>query len=272
MTYCLENLKPDVLAKGLVGRKSMRIVGAGMLGPSTIRDKRNAELQHESDHSQGGAREDMCRKDLCLRRIGSTELSFDALSNTQAAKSGESNVDQAGGIEETTMRCMNLSTLQISSTQRASFNSLVVKNEMVIAQPKAKRLETEGRGLDPSTGQIEFGFLVGSTTGSGHAPGKVVITPSGDGGSAFGGKSIDPPKPQLPSRYVASVKLDTNSASLQMSAFVEEVMSHLQPLPGAQIEMTLEMQVNTPGGIDEQTARNVLENSAALKIVRPGLY
>jgi hypothetical protein len=71
---------------------------------------------------------------------------------------------------------------------------------------------------------------------------------------------------------VASVKLDPTRASLQMSAFVEEVMSHLQALPGAQIEMTLEVQVNAPGGIDEQTARIVLENSAALKVDKPGLY
>jgi hypothetical protein len=57
-----------------------------------------------------------------------------------------------------------------------------------------------------------------------------------------------------------------------MSTFVEEVMSHLQALPGVQIEMTLEVQVNAPAGIDEQTARIVLENSAALKVEKPGLY
>ena len=57
-----------------------------------------------------------------------------------------------------------------------------------------------------------------------------------------------------------------------MSALVEEVMSHLQALPDAQIQMTLEVQVNAPGGIDEQTALIVLENSAALKIDKTGLY
>lgn len=237
------------------------------------RGKLNADFQHKSDYSKWGARVEMCIKDLRLPRISSAELSFEALSNTQAVKSGASNVELAGLIKGATMRCMNLSTLQISSAQRASFNSHVDKNEMVIAQPKAKHLETERRRLDPLTGQIVSGFLVGGTTGSGHGPGKnVVITPSGAGGSAFGGEAIDPPKPHLPNRYVASVKLDPNRASLQMSAFVEEVMSHLQALPGAQIEMTLEVQVNAPGGIDEQTARIVLENSAALKIDKPGLY
>ena len=57
-----------------------------------------------------------------------------------------------------------------------------------------------------------------------------------------------------------------------MSAFMEEVMSHLQALPGVEIEMSLEVQANTSGGIDEQTARIVLENSAALNVEKPGLY
>ena len=43
-------------------------------------------------------------------------------------------------------------------------------------------------------------------------------------------------------------------------------------MPGAQIEMTLEMQLNAAGGIEEQTARIVLENSAQLKVDQPGLY
>jgi hypothetical protein len=36
--------------------------------------------------------------------------------------------------------------------------------------------------------------------------------------------------------------------------------------------MSLEVQVNAAGGIDEQTARIVLENSAQLKVDKPGLY
>jgi hypothetical protein len=36
--------------------------------------------------------------------------------------------------------------------------------------------------------------------------------------------------------------------------------------------MSLEVKVRAPGGIDEATARIVLENSAALKVDKPGLY
>ena len=53
---------------------------------------------------------------------------------------------------------------------------------------------------------------------------------------------------------------------------MEEVMSHLQALDGADVEMTLEAQVSAPAGIDEQTAPIVLENSVALKVENQGLY
>jgi hypothetical protein len=62
-------------------------------------------------------------------------------------------------------------------------------------------------------------------------------------------------------RHQASSSTQPTRASLLMRAFMEEVMSRLQAVPGAQIEMTLEVQVNAAGGIDEQTARIVLENS-----------
>jgi hypothetical protein len=62
-------------------------------------------------------------------------------------------------------------------------------------------------------------------------------------------------------RHQASSSTQPTRANPQMRAFMEEVMSRLQALPGAQIEMTLEVQVNTAGGIDENTAQIVLENS-----------
>jgi hypothetical protein len=70
----------------------------------------------------------------------------------------------------------------------------------------------------------------------------------------------------------ASVRLDSVTAGPQVGKFMDEVMSHLQALPGVNIEMTLEVQVRAPGGIDEAMARIVLENSAALKLEKPGLY
>ena len=77
---------------------------------------------------------------------------------------------------------------------------------------------------------------------------------------------------KTPQHLHASLRLDSVTAGPQVGKFLDEVMSHLQALPGVNIEMTLEVQVRAPGGIDEATARIVLENSAALKVEKPGLY
>jgi hypothetical protein len=153
-----------------------------------------------------------------------------------------------------------------SSTQPASLNTLIVKDEVALAQIEADRVKpVDPPPVKPGGGDEEGTRKPFSNEGTGSSrPGGVAPPPPPP--------PIAPPKPQLPTRYVASVKLDPTRASLQMSAFMEEVMSHLQALPGAQIEMTLEVQVNAAGGIDEQTARIVLENSAQLKVEKPGLY
>ena len=57
-----------------------------------------------------------------------------------------------------------------------------------------------------------------------------------------------------------------------MGDFLDEVMSHLQALPGADIDLSVEVHVKAPEGIDEATARIVLENSLSLKVDNPQIY
>ena len=71
---------------------------------------------------------------------------------------------------------------------------------------------------------------------------------------------------------MASLKLDPLRAGLQMGDFLDEVMSHLQALPGSETEMSLEVQVKVPDGIDDATARIVLENASSLKAEHPSIY
>ena len=51
-----------------------------------------------------------------------------------------------------------------------------------------------------------------------------------------------------------------------MGDFLDEVMSHLQALPGADVNLSLEVHVTVTQGIDDSTARIVLENSSSLKV------
>jgi hypothetical protein len=61
-------------------------------------------------------------------------------------------------------------------------------------------------------------------------------------------------------------------AGLQMGDFLDEVMSHLQALPGAEVNMSVEVQVKVPDGIDDATVRIVLENSRSLKANDSQIY
>jgi len=244
---------------------------AEQLGARTIRDKLNAFLWRERPHVEVRELVDWCRKYLYLPRITSDQVILIALTNPQASLSGEGTFHLADGFTPASSdgsagRYTVLRHQASSSTQPASLNTLIVKDEVALAQIEADRVKP----VDPPPFKPGGGDDVGT---------RKPFSNEGTGSSRTGGVAPPPPpplpapsKPQLPTRYVASVKLDPTRASLQMSAFMEEVMSHLQALPGAQIEMTLEVQVNAAGGIDEQTARIVLENSAQLKVEKPGLY
>jgi predicted AAA+ superfamily ATPase len=228
---------------------------ANQLGARAIRDKLNAFLWKERPHVEVRELVDWCRKYLYLPRIANDQVILDALVNPSAALTGETTFHLADSLDVGSGRYQGLRPQQESSTQPPSLNSLVVKDEVALAQFEAERLAAQ---QVPSTAPIVY-------RSTSNAPAAQSSTMAATPPSA-------PAKPALPTRYVASVKLDSTRASLQMSAFVEEVMSHLQALPGVQIKMTLEVQVNAPGGIDEQTARIVLENSATLKVDQPGLY
>jgi len=61
-------------------------------------------------------------------------------------------------------------------------------------------------------------------------------------------------------------------AGLQMGDFLDEVMSHLQALPGAEVNLSVEVKVKVMDGIDDATTRVVLENSRSLKAENPQIY
>jgi hypothetical protein len=245
------------------------------LGARRLRDDLNRFLWVEKPHVRVRDLVDWCRKYLYLPRVSSDQVILDALINSAAALSGESTFHLADSFDEASGRYSGLRAQQASSTQPSSLTGYIVKDEVALAQIEADQLASQ-------RAKEQAGSAAPSISTTGYNPSTVSDATPGVARQGFtsGGSTAtdtpaavsEPPKPQLPSRYVASVKLDPSRASLQMSAFVEEVMSHLQALPGAEIEMTLEVQVNAPGGIDEQTARIVLENSAALKIDKPGLY
>lgn len=228
------------------------------LGARVLRDKLNAFLWRDRPHVAVRELVDWCRKYLYLPRIASDQVILDALVNPSAALTGESTFYLADSWDESNGRYQGLRPQQASSNQLPSLNSLIVKEEVAKAQAPEPPISTSPTG--------------GETTGgnAGHRP-EILPNP----GNTVGGGIAPPPVPQQPTRkttFVASLKLDPMRAGLQMGDFLDEVMSHLQALPSAEVNLSVEVHVKVPEGIDDATARIVLENCRSLKVDNPQIY
>jgi hypothetical protein len=54
------------------------------------------------------------------------------------------------------------------------------------------------------------------------------------------------------------------------SRIADEVIAHLAGQLGAEVTVTLEIEVKLPGGVSDQTIRTVTENSRTLKFTNHG--
>jgi hypothetical protein len=66
-------------------------------------------------------------------------------------------------------------------------------------------------------------------------------------------------------RFHGSVSLDPARTGRDAGRIADEVLSHLTPLKGARVTVTLEIQAEAPDGVPENVARTVNENCKTLK-------
>lgn len=71
-------------------------------------------------------------------------------------------------------------------------------------------------------------------------------------------------------RFHGTVALDAERVGRDAGRIAEEVLVHLAALPGAEVSVTLEIEVRLPGGVGEQTVRIVSENAKTLKFSSQG--
>ncbi len=242
------------------------------LGARRLRDDLNRFLWTDKPHIAARDLVDWCRKYLYLPRVATDQVILDALVNPQAALTGEATFHLADGLDEGTGRYIGLRPQQDPNTGPATLKSLVVKDEVAPVQIEANRLAEEERKRQASKPEEVGGGGTGPGIVKPDVPKGGGHVPPAPGPTAPATPQPGPVAAKLPTTYTASVKLESVTAGPQVGKFLDEVMSHLQALPGVNIAMTLEVQVRAPGGIDEATARIVLENSAALKVEKPGLY
>lgn len=81
-----------------------------------------------------------------------------------------------------------------------------------------------------------------------------------------------PPVDLLPTQFQGTVLLSSDRPSRDMHKIVEAVIEHLTTIPGATVELKLEIDADIPNGIDKSKARTILENANTLgfidKVVR----
>lgn len=124
------------------------------------------------------------------------------------------------------------------------------------AQRQAENAVQTGSGTtSPASTQGGSSTYTGpaSGTGSGAQPQKI---------------HEDDSAPEAPknTRFYMSAQLDTTRIGRDVQRLVEEVINHLTSVDGAQVEMSLELNVKSPDGLSPQIVRTVSENCRTLRV------
>lgn len=130
--------------------------------------------------------------------------------------------------------------------------SVLVKPDVATAQFAA---EAQAAALAPATAGV---------------PGVPADTPAGAkrpaGGAAGPGPAVEPPPAaSQPHRFHGSVGLDPARLGRDAGKIAEEVLQHLSLLPGAKVEVTLEISAEAPGGVPDNVVRTVTANCRTLR-------
>jgi predicted AAA+ superfamily ATPase len=88
-------------------------------------------------------------------------------------------------------------------------------------------------------------------------------------GAAPGAESSAQPR-RLSRRFYGTVSLDPTRVGRDASRIADEVIAHLAGQVGAEVTVTLEIEVALPGGASDQAIRTVTENSRTLKFTSHG--
>lgn len=145
----------------------------------------------------------------------------------------------ADDFDEKNQRYRGLRTAQRVSIPDTDPRGLVVKPEVARKQIERSQQETHG------------GEATSTETGI-SAP-----SPSGQR------DQVRPPTP--PRRFHGSVELDPTRVGRDAGKVAEEVIAHLAALPGAKVQVTLEIEATVPAGVPDSVVRTVTENCRTLK-------
>ena len=131
--------------------------------------------------------------------------------------------------------------------------SVLVKPDVAVAQLKADAaVKTDsGHPQPPESPSIGQGSRASYTTPGGQTTGA--------------GPEIPPTEAAKPKRFYGTVNLDPIRTGPAAQRIIEEVVQHLAGLPGADVEVTMEIQAKVSDGVPDDVVRIVTENCRTLR-------
>ncbi|MBF0502329.1 MAG: ATP-binding protein [Candidatus Riflebacteria bacterium] len=147
-------------------------------------------------------------------------------------------------------------------------NALIVKREAAQAQQEQESVtSTTGADVNGGSGSVEAKITVEKKSGGPGIPG-VSQDPATFGGKTVPGNGTTPVVPQKTyHRFHASISLDPLTMPTQASKITEEVLKHLASQYGAKVQVTMEIEAESPTGFSDTTCRTVRENAKTLNFV-----
>ena len=217
-----------------------------------LRMELDKHLWKQRDHVKVSELIEWFPRYLYLPRVTRREVLIESVKNGLAALMMDDTFAVADAYDENAGRYLGLRSG--GSSQMVGNGSFIVKPE--IARAQLKRDQEAQQDLPPAT----------------SSGGSQAETSSSPGGALAAGPSSTavPPEPVKPNVFVGSVKLNGARVGRSAGQIADEVLSHLVGLSGAQVEVSMEIQIKVPGGVDSDTVRIVRENASALRFDHAG--
>lgn len=185
-----------------------------------------------------------------LPRLKNEQVLLDAIQEGVAALLRTENFAYATGYDEAKQRYLGLKACEYI-TATLSSQSWLVKPDIADRQLNADADEQELRQQEQQT-----------TRGKGTINDNNNANTDNTGTSS--GNSTTTPQKQL-RRFYGSIDLDPLRVTRDAGLVANEVLQHLASLVGAEMQVTLEVQVQLPDGVPDHVIRTVSENCRTLK-------
>ena len=212
------------------------------MGGIRLRMELDRSLWRELNHVSLGDLQDWFPKLQYLPRVVDGSVIEKAVEDGAGLITAEESFAVADGYDEEKGRYLGLRISGGAGVLTAS--TLIVKPEIAHAQ------QPEPTPTTPNNISGEIGEPT---------------TPYGGGSGNSGSAQVS-----RPTTFIGSVGLPSMGMGSKLGTINEEVFEHLTKVPGAKIELRLEVTIEVPEGVDPHTIRTVTENANSLRFDHAG--